>query len=341
MNRLLQLSFLAVLFPFSLLAQPQQQLAAIAPDWNHFSVNNDAPSASAELSGKLTRKQLLTAFKQLDVSDAAYNETDRDNLYKLAGLLTRMKLYPLAMKCFLKTLTPDSLTNETLPFSSRDQQILEAQLQPTQIIRQSTNSKFIRSDKILETFNDGKKALAYAMVFHVRQPVRGKAKVHKLIYTGHTYITLIKFNVDSSYATLSFGFGPKKDNPLSSTPLMPSSSSTLRDDTAYPWDEIVGKFISKRRFEKILQLAHQYDGLAYHLNKNNCTDFGLKAANLAGLEVKDTKGKWLLGGGNNPGTTGESILLGKFANADTGNLNRLYIDTARVSPLAILPVSEK
>ena len=68
------------------------------------------------------------------------------------------------------------------------------------------------------------------------------------------------------------------------------------------------------------------------MSDNNCTDFGLKAARLAGLEVKDTKGYWPLGSGNNPGVTGESILLGKFTNADTGDLDRLFIDTARFAP---------
>ena len=91
---------------------------------------------------------------------------------------------------------------------------------------------------------------------------------------------------------------------------------------------------NKHRFNKILELTRQYDGLNYNLSKNNCTDFGLKAAQIAGLNIQDTKSTWLLGGGNNPGATGESILLGKVNNADTGNSSRLFIDTSRNTPVS-------
>jgi len=323
----------ALITPYSLLAQ--QQFASIKPVASRsFSVENH--ESEIRLGSRLTRKQLMTVLKQLDVNDYTFNEANRTQLYKLAGVLTHMKLYALAMKCFFKTLGTDSLVNGDLALTNTDTKVIETHLQPDSAIKDDVSSKFVNAAQIIETFHDGKKAMAYAMIFHVRQPVRGKPKVHKLAYTGHTYVTLIKFNTDSSYTSMSFGFGPKKDNPLSATPLAPSSSSTLRDDLTYPWDEVIGKFISRRRFEKILQLAQQYDGLAYHLNKNNCTDFGLKAAQLAGLEVKDTKAKWLLGGGNNPGTTGESILLGKFVNSDTGSFDRLYIDTAKTSPVTIV-----
>lgn len=332
------LSLLILAAPAGLFAQQQLASLSYAPSPTLTVENTDN---QLHFGSKLTRRQLMAVLKQIDLTDAAYNESNRAQLYKLAGVLTHMKLYALAMKCFFKTLAPDSLINGSLPLTDKDEQTIASHLQTDSAIKDDVNSKFVNAANILETFHDGKKAKAYAMIFHVRQPVRGTAKVHKLIYTGHTYITLIKFNADSSYTTMSFGFGPKKDNLLSATPLAPSSSSTLRDDLTYPWDEVVGKFISRRRFEKILQLVAQYDGLAYHLNKNNCTDFGLKAAELGGLTVNDTKGKWLFGGGNNPGTTGESLLLGKFSNSDTGNFDRLYIDTAKVSPVVVTAADDK
>lgn len=328
------LSLLIFTAPGGLFAQ-QQQLASISYAPAH-TITVDNADNQLHFGSNLTRRQLMAVLKQIDVNDAAYNETNRAQLYQLAGMLTHMKLYALAMKCFFRTLGPDSLVNGNLALTDKDQQTIESHLKPDSAIKDDPNSRFVDALQITDAFHDGKKAMAYAMIFHVRQPVRGKPKVHKLAYTGHTYVTLIKFNTDSSYASMTFGFGPKKDNLLSATPLEPSSTSTLRDDLTYPWDEVVGKFISRRRFEKILLLAQQYQGLAYQLNKNNCTDFGLKAAQLAGLEVKDTKAKWLLGGGNNPGTTGESILLGKFSNTDTGNFDRLLIDTARTSPLTVV-----
>jgi hypothetical protein len=236
------------------------------------------------------------------------------------------------MKCFLKTLTPDSLADDNVLLTDSDQVSVKNQLQQIGYEAKPLICNIIKVDHIIETFHDGKQARAYAMILHVKQPVRGTAKVHKLIYTGHTFITLIKYNTDHSYAALSFGFGPHKDNLLAATPIIPRSSSKFTDDGGHEWDEVVGKFISKRRFEKILQLTRQYDGLAYNLSTNNCTDFGLKAAQLAGLDVRDTKGSWPLGAGNNPGVTGQSILQGKFSNADTRTFDRLFIDTIKDGP---------
>ncbi|MBV8389422.1 MAG: hypothetical protein JO080_06460 [Mucilaginibacter sp.] len=291
------------------------------------STNLRLPRVVTPLKGRTEKQKLLSLLKQLNIPDVPSNEPADWQWNKLAGLFTRLRLYPLAMKCFLRTLTPDSLANSEIPVTELDQEAIAKQMKQIGYAAKPVESKIIKVDDIVQTFNDGKLPMAYAMILHVKQPVRGKAKVHRFINTGHTFITLIKFNMDSSYTALTFGFGPHKDNLLAATPLVPSSTSKFTDDGGHAWDEVVGKFISRHRFERILHLTRQYDGLAYHLSKNNCTDFGLKAAQIAGLEVRDTKGTWLLGAGNNPGLTGESILLGKFSNADTGNFDRLFIDT--------------
>ncbi|HEY9534425.1 MAG TPA: hypothetical protein VIQ77_07810, partial [Mucilaginibacter sp.] len=321
-------SFLIVvmvgLAPFA--ANAQQELAASFERFHDAGQTVSLPAMS--LKNRAEKQQLLDFLKQLHLPDVPYNEPADQQWNKLAGLFTRLRLYPLAMKCFLKTLTPDSLARN-IPVTDDDQFNIERRLKRFRTKKKRSKEMVVKVDQIVETFHDDKPALAYAMILHVKQPLRGTPKVHNLVYTGHTFITLIKFNKDSSYAVLSFGFGPHKDNLLSATPLMPSTSSKFTDDGSHDWDEVVGKFISKRRFEKILELTRQYDGLNYHLSTNNCTDFGLKAAEMAGLKIRDTKSSWLLGGGNNPGATGESILLGKFTNTDTGNLDRLYIDTTR------------
>jgi len=330
---------------FTLVLWAGLSLTALGQDYmaaTHFTDTasvNPAPGRlpSLNLKKRAERQQLLRFLKTLKVPEASYNEPEVKQWSRLAQVFTHLRLYPLAMKCYLKTLTPDSLTGNNVPVTDSDQWSLESQLKPGGYPAVRSNSPIIKVDSIIEKFNDGKQALAYAMILHIKQPVRGTPKVHKLIYTGHTFITLIKFNTDYSYAVLSFGFGPHKDNLLAATPLMPSSSSKFTDDGSHAWDEVVGKFITKRRFEKILQLTRQYEGLAYNLSTNNCTDFGLKAARLAGLEVRDTKGSWPLGHGNNPGVAGESILLGKYSNTDTGNGERLFIDTLKEAPLPVKP----
>ncbi len=325
--RLRVVAVVALLALSSLTASAQEIISATpVTDSIHLSLPQlPAPNHKT----RAEKQQLLLFLKTLHIQEAGLNEPDDKQWNRLAQMFTHLRLYPLAMKCFLKTLTRDSLANENIPVTDSDQQIVQSRLNQVGYEAKPAESKVIKVDDIVETFNDGKKALAYAMILHVKQPVRGTAKVHKFIYTGHTFITLIKFNADSSYAALTFGFGPHKDNLLAATPLAPSSSSKFTDDGGHPWDEVVGKFISRRRFEKILQLTRQYEGLAYNLSTNNCTDFGLKAASLAGLDVRDTKGTWPLGAGNNPGVAGQSILLGKFSNGDTGSVDRLFVDTLK------------
>jgi hypothetical protein len=298
--------------------QPRHTASVIATEINSNTV----------VSKTQQRKELIDYLKELETDNISYNPARIKRLYYLANLLTRLRLYPLAMKCFLKTMQPesDSIGTADLPITSNDDSVLVKQ---EKLLGADTDkeisSKPISNEKISKTFDDGKTAIAYALVFHVKQPVRGKPQIFKLANTGHTFITLIKYNSDSTYAAISYGFYPKKDNPVSATPLIPSTSSTFKDDSEHAWDEVLGKFISKRRFNKILALTRQYHNVAYHLSKNNCTDFGLKAAALAGLKVWDTKGSWPLGSGNNPGVTGQSLLEGKFDNTDTGDRQNLLI----------------
>ena len=310
-------------------AQSPVLLAAASNEIKHSgNLSETEFNFTADLNKAQQRKQLMNYLQGMESSNIYYNPAKIKRLYYLANIFTKLRLYPLAMKCFFKTMRPDvdSISTGNLPITVSDDSLLEKQ---QSLLSADTDkeikSKPINSEKITETFDDGKKAIAYAMIFHVKQPVRGKPKIFKLANTGHTFITLIKYNSDSTYAAISFGFYPKKDNMLSATPIIPSTSSTFKDDSEHAWDEVLGKFISERRFNKILALTQQYHNVTYHLSKNNCTDFGLKAAALAGLEVWNTKGSWPLGSGNNPGVTGQSLLNGKFDNADTGDQGNLLI----------------
>ncbi len=299
------------------------------------------PNLNPELSMSNTqeRRQLMGYLKQSTTdNEVNYNQSRTKFLYTLANVFTKLRLYPLAMKTFLKTTAvkgdkhTDSLYQNTdngyLTVSTLDDSLVAKQValaaKPDFNKKKSNATTY---QYISNTLNDGKPAAAYAMLFHVKQPVPGKRKVHVWGNTGHTFITLIKYNVDSTYSSFSFGFYPKKRNPLSATPLVPVTSSVFKDDTEHQWDEVLGKFISKRRFDKILQLTKQYDKLEYHLSNNNCTDFSIKAAQLAGINIDGTSGKWPLGEGNNPAATGQSILEGKIINTDTGKADGVFVNT--------------
>ena len=298
------------------------------------------------------RKKLLGYLKLLKVeSSSSFTTTRAKFYYRLANTFARLRLYPLAMKCFLKTIpkhqlqavapsTTDSLNNSDAQADSDIENNLDIDLKDDSLMasgilnnnqqRSAIKSKPITYQRIHQTFDDGKKAIAYAMLFHVKQPVRGKRKIFVLNNVGHTFITLIKYNADSTYTSVSFGFYPQKDNLLSATPLIPSTSSVFKDDSGHEWDEVLGKFISRRTFTKIQGLILQYNGIKYNLSKNNCTDFGIKAALLAGISIHDTYGTWPLGKGNNPAVTGQSILQHNFddTNGTSGNIFVDWIDDA-------------
>jgi hypothetical protein len=257
-----------------------------------------------------------------------------------------MKLYPVAMQYYFKTLpviNDDDLQNSDsssqninadknyslgnfLSFTYQDIFIQNNERYFATRRNSEDNSPPVSNSNITSYFDDKKIAVAYAMIIHVKQPLTGRRKPFThLNNVGHMFITLIKYNDDSTCSTRSFGFYPKKDNLLSATPIRPVTSSVFKDDALHNWDEAVGKFISRKRFQKIIRLINHYENRNYNLNNNNCTDFGLYAADVAGITINNTDGKWPLGHGNNPANAGQSILEGKFINADTGNTQGLFI----------------
>jgi hypothetical protein len=314
---------------------------------------NFLENMETHLSSRQERKALMGYLKEFSTvgNEINYNRSRVKIYYKLANVFARLRMYPLAMKCFFKTMqykksqqAPDlqiktladsvsadtlsvdsSLNTRYLAINAKDDSIFVNDPKPLALNdKAEEKSKAVTYQRIVNTFNDGKKAIAYALLFHVKQPVPGKPRIFKIVNTGHTFITLIKYNTDSTSVSISFGFYPQKDNLFSATPLDPSCSGTFKNDNGHNWDEVMGKFISKKRFDKILLLTKSYDGLEYHLSKNNCTDFAIKAASYAGFGVSNTKGSWPLGHGSNPAVTGQSIIAGGVYN--TEGKDSLFID---------------
>jgi hypothetical protein len=313
---------------------------------------NFLENMETHLSSRQDRKALMSYLKTFSAggNEVSYNKSRIKIYYKLANVFARLRMYPLAMKCFFKTMqykgrqapslqisplrdsvftdslnTDSGLSTSYLAINAKDDSVFVNDPKPLTLNdKVEEKSKAVTYQRIVNTFNDGKKAAAYALLFHVKQPVPGKPKIFKIVNTGHTFITLIKYNTDSTSVSISFGFYPQKDNLFSATPIDPTCSGTFKNDNGHNWDEVMGKFISKKRFDKILLLTKSYDGLEYHLSKNNCTDFAIKAASYAGFGVSNTGGSWPLGHGSNPGITGQSIITGSVYNAE--GKDGLFID---------------
>lgn len=294
---------------------------------------------------KPSRKLLLSFLRELnhDPGGATKQHGSKLNLH-LARLFAKLRLYPLVMKCYFKNNVPgddvyrkgffikqrpgnsdsvkmvnDSLDNAgLLAINSRDSLLLKTDSGFYNHDGKDLKSAPVESADIINPFEDGKTGIKYALLVHIQQPKSGKPKIFiRLNKVGHTFITLIKYNADSTYVARTFGFYPDKESILSATPIFPSADPIFKNDEKHDWDEVVGKFISKRRFQKILQLVKHYNSQPYNLNSRNCTDFGLDAATIGGINIRDTYGKWPLGHGNNPAKAGMSLLEGKVVNTDT------------------------
>ncbi len=302
---------------------------------------------------KGNQKKALSSFVQsLKLKSSQRSRKLSEKLYyRMAVTFARLKKYPLALKYFHKAAQQQEKYEEryarimgekgTLPVvpgedslyvkdTTGDVALYDNMLELTAddhvVVDRDTIMIDVSSDKgsralltadIIDAFDDGKKALAYGLLLHIKQPVTGKRKTFSGINTvGHMFITLTKFNTDSGYVSRTFGFYPDKDYLLSATPLLPVSTSVFKDDETHDWDEMVAKFISKRRFNRILRMVKRYSRRKYNLNKNNCTDFGLVVAAIAGIKIEDTRGTWPLGGGNNPADAGQSVREGKIEHLD-------------------------
>jgi hypothetical protein len=305
------------------------------------------------------RKTLIRLLRMLKVKKINREGRVGYRLFNdLAAVSVRLKLYPLAMKCYSKateykkvTLTPwykDPIIIITAGLHAADTEQTTPLLDSTAyagLVNADTSSQTlppaaytnkslpIQGSQIWSSFDDGKPASSYAMIVHVKQPVSGRRRSFTHINNvGHMFITLIKYNDDNSVVSRSFGFYPLKNNILSGTPLHAGSSSVFKDDGPHDWDEVVGNFISYKRFCRIIEVIKYYDHLTYNLNRNNCTDFGLALASIGGISITETGGSWPLGKGNNPGNAGQSMLEGKFRNTDGDYHQPLFVSNNIQAP---------
>ncbi len=306
------------------------------------------------------KKALENLEQALRLKDTLSDDKNLSHLYyDLAIVFTHLKQYPLALQCFYKTgyvyqqtffkrkrkrifsvdttidahmadlyninSIEDSSTAAIFSDGNIDSLILHTDTAALKNNPLAEDSPYTEYDAVTDAFYDNKPATAFGVLIHIKQPTAGKDNIFdKLSTVGHTFITLTKFNIDSSIVSKTFGFYPEKDNLLSATPIMPSTNSVFKDDALHDWDEVVGKFVSQKQFIEILDFIEETGSRRYNLNSNNCTDFGLHIASLARIEIKDTKGYWPLGKGNNPASTGQSILKGKFKNLDNNSQHGLF-----------------
>ncbi|MDE1190913.1 MAG: hypothetical protein PW786_02050 [Arachidicoccus sp.] len=330
--------FLGLIFLFPIRLLSQKMASVYAGHDVSESINKKTETKAVQSPLLIDVESTLDSIKQKSGKHVHVSKF----YYKLAVTFAKMKMYPLALKCFYRSTRKireisnniDSTNYNNDDFFSLNQlndSIFStssgeavAVLGDTILINslsKKSKSNVVNASDILQPFEDGKVSRAYGIIVHVKQPVRGKRKKIRLFHgdVGHTFISLIKYNADGSNVIRTFGFYPRKSFPLVATPLIPGTAADFKNDAAHDWDEAVGKFISKEQFDLIIDLTKKFTKERYHLSKNNCTDFGLNIASIAGIYIKNTKGKWLLGSGNDPADMGQSIREDAVA-SNGGNL---------------------
>lgn len=127
---------------------------------------------------------------------AGMKKTVRNNklsirlLLDLANISTRLKMYPLAMKCYGQAIRikqeKDFSTYEASQDIKDTINYLRLMIADTlDIIRHSSNpvteSPLVLFSDIQSSFQDGKIASSYAIIVHVKQPVPGKRKAFVIL----------------------------------------------------------------------------------------------------------------------------------------------------------------
>ncbi|MDP3393767.1 hypothetical protein [Sediminibacterium sp.] len=293
---------------------------------------------------------LVQLHQVLQTKEAVTDQNILSHLYNnLAIVLARYNNFTGAMACFYKAGSIETKYNTTkrgkryLSFFSTNanydnkikedivnddilELMVQDQINQKELERtEEYESERIQPETIVEAFLDQKEATHYALAILIKQPIPGQKNTNTgLGEVGHSFISLIKYNKDQSAICKSFGFYPEEGQLIPVNPLIPTALSVIKDDSYHNWDQLLGKFVSKDQFEKILEYIDHNIANEYHLSDYNCSDFALTIAQLGNIQIDNTVGYWPLGKGDNPGYIGQSILGGKYFNLDTKTKEGLF-----------------
>lgn len=166
----------------------------------------------------------------------------------------------------------------------------------------------IDANKVREAFNTGKTGKSYQLVIHVDQPGKGGDRdtyeYNKGTDPGHAFVTLNRRNTDGTTDSKTFGYYPY---PQSVNPLASEENGKIRDNFGHEQEVVQTRGITEKNFNDILNFVESKKNTRYDLNINNCTDFVINVAAVAGIKLPRTKGTWPNGGGVNPGDLGQDL----------------------------------
>ncbi|GAA3613173.1 hypothetical protein Q4Q39_03780 [Flavivirga amylovorans] len=136
---------------------------------------------------------------------------------------------------------------------------------------------------------------------YVDQPTPNKREaLNNALDVGHTFISIQQ---DNNVA--SFGFYPAEG-----VGYRESVNGIMGDNSNYSFDVSISIPVDASKLNSIINYSVNFSqNVTYNLQTNNCSNFGIYTANLAGLpiSVSEATGNWILGNGANPGALGQQI----------------------------------
>jgi hypothetical protein len=159
------------------------------------------------------------------------------------------------------------------------------------------------------------------LVVYVQQPVPGTAATWTRegfgVNTGHAFIGL---KDTTAHTEIKAGFYPKQMGTV--TPLSPTTTGIIKDDSNHAWNVKQEYKITDDQYNAVQQSITNDKAdtnLQYNLNTNNCTDWVMDTAGLAGVTLPDATGTWPDGGGESPGPLGQALAGGAGATVNQQN----------------------
>jgi RHS repeat-associated protein len=214
------------------------------------------------------------------------------------------------------------------------------------MVGEDPNNPSIKIAQVYQTFiNNTKPVSRIYFTIYVDQPKAGSRESKFVDYTnvGHVFIGIQMVDKDGRIIVQQkFGFYPTDPIKSGGNPWNTSGASTFKNNAKHDYHESVSIQIDQGQFAAIMQLAQNFEsGGLYDLCKKNCTSFALQAAEIADIKINETYGTWYKPvyyihqvvfwaeeqGGDNPASTGQSILEKKVSNTKTGNKDGLFINT--------------
>ena len=147
------------------------------------------------------------------------------------------------------------------------------------------------------------------------QPIVNDSASHDGTFVGHTFISISQGSIKKVV-----GFYPVSNW---ITPLSPSGPGIYGNDTNQEYNTSISINVNSTQLTNIINYITTNSSSTYNLNTYNCTDFGIRVGNLAGLGLPDGYGTWPGGSGSNPGALGQYIRSqsGNISTISTTNLN--------------------